>query len=66
MLRDGTPEPVPVTTGLSDSSYVEITGGDLHEGDAVIVNEVRADAAKSASRNALSAPPMPGGGGRRF
>ncbi len=39
VLRDGKPNAVPVTTGLSDNSNVEITSGDLQAGDTVIVNE---------------------------
>lgn len=30
------PKPVPVTTGIADSLFTEITEGALHEGDAVI------------------------------
>jgi len=51
---------------LNDSSYVEITGGELHVDDPVIVNEIRVGEAK-VTHSALSAPAMPGGGGgRRF
>ncbi len=65
VLRDGVPAAVDVTTGVNDSSWVEITGGDLEVDDPVIVNEIRAGESK-ATRNALS-PPMAGGrGGRRF
>ena len=39
VLRDGQPHAVPVTTGLQDNSYVEITGGGLKQGDQIIVNE---------------------------
>jgi len=49
VLRDNRPQPVPVTTGLSDNTYVEIAGGDLKAGDAVIVNEI-------ASGNDATAP----------
>ncbi len=41
VLRSGQPEPVPVTAGLSDGTFVEITSGDLRAGDKVIVNEIR-------------------------
>jgi len=41
VLRSGQPEPVPVTAGLSDSTFVEITSGDLKAGDNVVVNEIR-------------------------
>ena len=46
ILQDGKPHPVPVDTGLSDTTYVEITGGALQEGDKVIVNAI-----SSASNN---------------
>ncbi len=40
VLRNGQPHPVPVTTGLSDTTYVEITGGALNVDDPVIVNAI--------------------------
>ncbi|WP_233217475.1 efflux RND transporter periplasmic adaptor subunit [Trinickia dabaoshanensis] len=39
VLRNARPVAVTVTTGLDDDSYSEITSGDLHEGDAVIIGE---------------------------
>ena len=42
VLRDGSPQRVKVTTGLSDNTYVEITGGDLKVDDPVIVNVITA------------------------
>jgi HlyD family secretion protein len=50
VLRDGRPQPVTVTTGLRDNTYVEITGGALKEGDAVIINEISAGAGGAAPR----------------
>ena len=47
VLRSGWPEPVPVTAGLSDSTFVEITGGDLRAGDKVVVNEIRSGEKKT-------------------
>jgi HlyD family secretion protein len=47
VLRAGKPHAVPVTTGLSDNSYMEITGGDLQAGDPVIVNETTSAATRS-------------------
>ncbi|HEY2775917.1 MAG TPA: efflux RND transporter periplasmic adaptor subunit [Candidatus Binatia bacterium] len=41
MLRDGKPEPVDVTQGLSDGTMVEISGEGVHDGDDVIVNAVQ-------------------------
>lgn len=40
VLDNGKPEQLMVTTGLHDTTYVEITGGDLHEGEKVIVNAI--------------------------
>jgi HlyD family secretion protein len=62
LLRDGRPTPVRVTAGLSDGTLVEITSGELHEGDHVIVKEISDD--KTAPRVAAA----PGGGlrGPRF
>ncbi len=37
VLRDGQPVPVPVTVGVSDGRLTEITGGELDNGTAVIV-----------------------------
>lgn len=50
VLRDSRPQGVPVTTGLSDNAYVEITGGELKAGDQVIVNEIASSAGGSAPR----------------
>lgn len=47
VLRSGQPEPVPVTAGLSDSTFVEITSGDLKAGDKVVVNEIRSGEKKT-------------------
>jgi HlyD family secretion protein len=47
VLRAGQPEAVPVTAGLSDSTFVEITSGDLTVGDKVVVNEIRSGEKKT-------------------
>jgi HlyD family secretion protein len=39
VLRDGTPEAVNVTPGISDGRMTEITGGDLSEGMQVITDQ---------------------------
>jgi len=52
VLRDGRPVKIPVTTGLNDGSFVEITGGDLKSGDQVIVNEIRSGDQKAAPARA--------------
>ena len=44
VLRNGTPTALAVQAGLSDGTLVEIASGDLHEGDEVIVNEIRPEA----------------------
>ena len=36
---EGKPEPIPVQTGISDGSSIEIVSGDLKEGDTVIVGQ---------------------------
>jgi len=40
VLRDGVPVEVPVVPGLSDGRRTEIVGGELREGDTVIVEQV--------------------------
>jgi HlyD family secretion protein len=52
VLRDQTPERVPVATGLDDGAFVEITGGGLKAGDPVIVSAAR-QARKPASATPL-------------
>ena len=39
VLRDGAPAEVRVDTGLDDDTYTEIVGGDLKDGDEVIIGE---------------------------
>ena len=51
ILRDGKPVAVPVTVGIEDESFAEITGGDLRDGARVIVGESRpGQAARRPSR----------------
>jgi HlyD family secretion protein len=50
VLHDGKPEPVAVTTGLSDNTYTEVTGGGLQPGERVIVNQVAPGAAPETPR----------------
>ncbi|HEX5420584.1 MAG TPA: efflux RND transporter periplasmic adaptor subunit [Gammaproteobacteria bacterium] len=47
--RNGEPHAVPVTTGLRDERYVEITGGRLEQGDQVIVSQAGGPAAASSA-----------------
>ncbi len=54
VLQDGRPAAVPVTVGLEDGTWAQITGGKLKEGDAVITDEVSAGGATAARRPALA------------
>ncbi len=38
VLKDGTPTPVKIVTGVTDSSMTEVVSGDLSEGDEVITD----------------------------
>jgi HlyD family secretion protein len=40
VLKEGKPVPVSVTTGISDNSFVEITGGKLRPGEEVITSQI--------------------------
>lgn len=48
VLRDGKPARVPVTVGLEDDAFAEITGGNLKAGDLVITSEAAAGAGGGA------------------
>ncbi|HEX9743713.1 MAG TPA: hypothetical protein VGA17_13085, partial [Nitrospiraceae bacterium] len=54
------PEPVLVESGISDGLFTELTGGELKEGDAVIVG---LDSARAGRIQSL--PPGFGGGSNR-
>jgi len=56
----GDPEPVTVESGISDGLFTEVTGGELKEGDAVIVGF---DSARAGRIQRL--PPGFGGGSNR-
>lgn len=49
VLRGSRSERVPVTTGLDDDTYSEITGGALSEGDRVILSESANGSRKSGN-----------------
>ena len=49
VLKDGKPVAVPVTVGLDDGTWAEVTGGQLAEGDAVITDQSAAGAAAKRS-----------------
>lgn len=59
VLRDGAPTPLPVRTGLTDGRFTEILGGDLREGDAVVVGEGDGDLA-APTASPTGAPPRRG------
>jgi HlyD family secretion protein len=56
VLRNGRPSPVAVVIGISDNQNVEVTSGNLHEGDRVVVAQVRG-AARGTSSGRGSATP---------
>ena len=56
VLRAGAPVAVPVQAGVSDGTVTEVVSGDVHEGDACVV-----DASGGAARQ--GGPPGPGGPG---
>ncbi|MGZ3398305.1 MAG: efflux RND transporter periplasmic adaptor subunit [Caulobacteraceae bacterium] len=56
MLKDGKPVRVPVSTGLDDDANVEITGGALQAGDAVIVSGSGPSARARPTTTAGAAP----------
>lgn len=43
VLDQGVPKAVPVQVGITDSRMTEVTGGDLHTGDAVITEDLRSN-----------------------
>ncbi len=62
-------KPINVFTGINDSRYTEITGGDLKEGDEVVVGSQSLGAASNSTQQTNPFQTrMPGGGGgmRRF
>ena len=59
LLRDGRPLAVPVTIGLNDESYAEITRGDLKLNDRVVVAERSSGNATVAQGPGQVAPRAP-------
>jgi len=57
VLRNGRPEPVEIKTGLSDGTITELVGGDLKEGDAVVIE---ANVAGKPASSAGGPPPRMG------
>lgn len=64
VLRDGRPEAVKVTTGLSDGGFTEIVSGELKPGDVVIVG-TESNGSRTTTSNVQLPPGMGGGGGGR-
>jgi len=59
-------KPVRIRTGISDNRYVELIGGDLKEGDDVVIGmDINNGSSMQAQQNNPFAPRMPGGGGQR-
>jgi HlyD family secretion protein len=52
-LENGAPKLVPVTLGLSDGNYVEVAGGDLREGQPVLVGTGAREVRPPARRRSL-------------
>ncbi len=59
VLRNGRPSPVAVVIGISDNQNVEVTGGNLHAGDPVIIAQVRGSGRSGSAGQGGSTP---GGG----
>jgi HlyD family secretion protein len=53
VLRNGRPYPIPVTTGLSDNTYIEVQSDELTTDDKVIVNAITSANNQSASHTRL-------------
>jgi HlyD family secretion protein len=68
VMRNGRLVAVRVHTGLDDGTLVEVSGDDLHEGDEVVVNAVRANESRTDARAGQSSGPGGNGlrGGFRF
>jgi len=72
VMRVGKLVSVRVRTGLDDGTLIEVSGPDLHEGDAVVVNAVRPNASRAEAQagqrngNGLGGNGFRGGGGFRF
>ena len=49
VVKNGQPQPVAVTIGLADDTYVEILEGDLRVGDRVVVSEQSGATARSGA-----------------
>ena len=52
VLKNEAPVAVPVSVGLEDGTWAEITGGKLQSGDAVITDEISGGGAAGARKPA--------------
>jgi HlyD family secretion protein len=57
VLRGSAPQEVAIHAGLSDGTVTEVVDGDLHEGDAVVVDTVTADGTPAPSAGPTQRPP---------
>ncbi|HOP87567.1 MAG TPA: efflux RND transporter periplasmic adaptor subunit [Acetomicrobium flavidum] len=58
VLEGGSPVPKNVNTGITDGSYVEITGGDLKETDLIVIGESTNSSSASAKKSNGMRPPF--------
>jgi len=57
-------KPVNITTGLNDNRFIEVTTGEIKEGDEIIIGALSSDVASgsSSAQNPFAPRPMMGGG----
>ena len=60
-LVDGQPKPVQIQIGISDGTVTEVTGGELVEGDSIVVGAT--GGATPVAAPSKSGSPLSGGGG---
>ena len=53
IMKNGKPERVSITLGISDDNNTEISSADLHEGDEIIIEKIET---KDKSRNPMGMP----------
>jgi HlyD family secretion protein len=61
VLKDGQPVDVEATFGIANDTLTEVTGGDLKEGDLVVLPQARAGATVAPNRGGQQIPGGPGG-----
>jgi HlyD family secretion protein len=64
----GEPKAAEIRTGISDGRFTQVAGGDLKEGDTIVIGLVTAKADASSIPGGARGPGVPGGpgSGRRF